>query len=69
MHSAPTWICLAQCACVFVCMCEFVCICVYMCFYVSDFSKNLGNSEASEWQLASNDQGVAKLVNVDNGQR
>ena len=32
-----------------------------MCFYVSYFSENLGNSEASKRQLASNDQGVAKV--------
>ena len=32
-----------------------------MCFYVSYFSENLGNSEASERQLALNDQGVAKV--------
>ena len=28
---------------------------------MSYFSENLGNSEASEWQLALNDQGVAKV--------
>ena len=36
-------------------------LCVYVCVYVSYFSENLGNSEASKRQLASNDQGVAKV--------
>ena len=48
-----------------VCICVSViasmCVCVYMCVCASYFVENLGNSEASEWQLALNDQGVAKV--------